>query len=63
MRTNSYVRSLVKIRAIMVCLAIAGIAGLVFCASDSVAEQLGQITTARTEIPPAPAVHLGELFR
>jgi hypothetical protein len=62
MKTNSCARSILKIRAIMVCLAIAGTAGLVFCASESVAAQLGQISALRTASPQPPPINLGALF-
>jgi hypothetical protein len=62
MKTNSYARRILKIRAIMACLAIAGITGVVFCASESLAAQLGQITISQTEIPSAPPLDLGAVF-
>jgi hypothetical protein len=62
MKTNSYARGILKIRAIVVCLAIAGIAVIVFSASESLAAQLGQITACQTESPQPPPVNLGALF-
>jgi hypothetical protein len=62
MNTNSYARVVVTIKAIVICLAIIGIAGFMFCASETLASQLGQITAPCTECPQPPPMDLVALF-
>jgi hypothetical protein len=62
MKTNPVARYLVRIRIIMVCVAIAAIAGLELYVGASVAAQMGQTTACHTQGPQAPNVDLSDLM-
>jgi hypothetical protein len=62
MKTNPVARFLVRVRAIMVCVAIAAIAGLEWQVGASVAARINQTATCRTEGPQVPNVNLSELM-
>jgi hypothetical protein len=59
MKTNPVARYLVRIRIIMVCVAIAG---LELYVGASVAAQMGQVTGCRTQGAQAPNVNISDLM-
>ena len=62
MKTNPSARYLVKIRVIMVCVALAAIVGLEFYMGTSLAARIGQTTARQNEGPQAPNVDISDLF-
>ena len=62
MKTNPAARYLVRIRVIMVCAAIAGIAATEFVVSQSLAARINQTAVRQTEGPQAPNVSLSDLM-
>jgi len=62
MKTNPAVRSLVRIRFIMLCMVFAAIVGLEFHLGASFAARIGQITALQTDSPVAPNMDLGNLM-
>jgi hypothetical protein len=62
MKTNAAARSLLRIRAIALCLALVGMAGTAFTSGGFLAARFGQNTVCRTDCPPMPNVNLGELM-
>jgi hypothetical protein len=61
-KTDPSARYLVAIRFIMVCTAIAFIAGTEFVVSRSLATRINQTTARQTEAPQAPNVSLSDLM-
>ena len=62
MKTNSWMRFIVRIRVIVVCAALAAIVGLEFSASESLAARIGQTTARQTDSPAAPNVSISDLM-
>jgi hypothetical protein len=58
MKIKPEARRLVRIRAILHCLAIAALVGTWFCLGESLAARIGQTTGARTVGPPVPNVNV-----
>ena len=62
MKTNASGRDLVRIRAIMLCAALAAIVGLELAVSESLAARIGTITTRQTDGPQAPSVGIADMM-
>jgi hypothetical protein len=62
MKTNSWVRFIVRIRVIMVCAALAAVVGLEFSVSESLAARIGQSSSRQTDSPAAPNVSISDLM-
>jgi hypothetical protein len=62
MKTNSLARSILRIRAIVLCLAIVGLAVAEVGFGESLAARFGQTTAAQTEAPQASSQGLGDLM-
>jgi hypothetical protein len=62
MKTNASARYLVRIRVIMVCAALAAIAGLELSLSESLAARIGQTAARQTDSPQAPSVSVADLM-
>ena len=58
MKTNPSARHLVRIRVMMVCVALAAIVGLEFYLGAFLAARIGQTTARQTDSPAAPNVSL-----
>jgi hypothetical protein len=58
MKIKRQARRLVRIRAILHCVAIAALVGMWLCVGESLASRVGQTTGARTVGPPVPNVNL-----
>jgi len=62
MRTNSSAGHLVRIRAIMLCAALAAIVGLEVYLGESLAARMGHTTAPQTDGPQAPNVSISDLM-
>ena len=62
MKTNPALRSLVKLRVILGCAALAAIVGLELYFGAAFAARIGQTTTLQTDGPPVPNMDLGDLM-
>ena len=62
MKTNSFVRSILRIRVTVLCLAIVGLVVVEIGFGESLAFRYGQYTAARTQAPQAPSLSLGDLM-
>ena len=62
MKTNSFARGILRIRAIVICLCIVGMVGVSFCLSESLAARIGQTTARQTDSPAAPNVSLSDMM-
>jgi hypothetical protein len=62
MKMNRSAVWLVRIRGIMLSLALVGIAGIVFCFGESLAMRFGQTTTFLTGGAQVPNVNAGDLL-
>jgi len=62
MKTNSWVRFIVRIRVIVVCAALAAIGGLEFSSSESLAARISQTAACKTDSPAAPNVGISDLM-
>ena len=62
MKTNSFARRLLRIRAIALALAIVGLVGVEVGLGASLAARFGQSTAAQAEAPQAPSMGLGDLM-
>jgi hypothetical protein len=62
MKINASARYLVRIRVIIICLAIAAVAGIEFWVGESLAARIGQTTALQTDSPPAPNVSISDLM-
>ena len=62
MKTNRSALWIVRIRGIMLGLALVGMVGIAFCFGESLAVRFGQTTAPQTEGAPAPTVNLGDLM-
>ena len=62
MKTNRSAVWIVKIRGIMLSVALVGIAGVAFCFGESLVVRFGQTTAFQTETAQAPNANLGDLL-
>jgi len=62
MKTNRAARTILKIRFIVLCVAIVGMAGLGFTLGKSSAVRVGQTTALQCQGPQAPNMNLGDLM-
>lgn len=62
MKTNRSAIWIVRIRGIMVGLALVGMVGVAFGLGESLAVRFGQTTAAQTEGAQAPNVNIGDLM-
>jgi hypothetical protein len=62
MKTNSFARSTLRIRAMVLCLAIVGLAVAEVGFGESLAARYGDYTAAQTEAPQASSQGLGDLM-
>ena len=62
METNRSALWIVRLRGIVLGLALLGMVGAAFGLGASLAARFGQTTTAQTETAPAPNVNLGDLL-
>jgi hypothetical protein len=62
MKTNLSAPRLVRIRVIILCLAIAGMAGVELRLGEFLAARLGQTTARQTDSPAAPNVSISDLM-
>ena len=62
MKINAFARGILKIRAIVLGLAIVGMVGVEFGLGESFAARFGQQTAAQTECPQAPSLSFGDLM-
>ncbi len=62
MKTKRSARWLVRIRGIMLGLALVGMVGGAFWFSEYLAKRVGQVTAAQSDTPPVPNVSLGDLM-
>ena len=60
MKTNRFARSILKIRVVLFCLAVVGMAGVGFSLGESLTVRLGQTTAPQTEVPQAPSGSLAD---
>ena len=60
MKTNRFARPIVKIRVVVFCLAVVGIAGIGFRLGDFMKERYGQTPVCVFETPQAPNLSLAE---
>jgi hypothetical protein len=62
MKTKPVARGILKIRAIVLCLAIVGVAGVEFWACESLTTRLGQATAFQSEGSQVPHLGLNDLM-
>ena len=62
MKTNSFVRSILRVRVTVLCLAIVGLVVAEVGFGQSLAARFGQYTAAQTQSPQAPSLSLGDLM-
>jgi hypothetical protein len=62
MKTNASVRYLVRLRAIMLCAALAALVGLELSLSQSLAARIGQTTSRQTDSPLTPNVCISDMM-
>ena len=62
MKTNRSARCMVKIRGIVICLALVGMVGVAFWSGEALAARFGQITVPQSEFPPLPHASLADLM-
>jgi hypothetical protein len=62
MKTNSFVRGILRIRAIVLCLAIVGLVVVEVGFGQSLAARFGQYTAAQTQASQAPSLSIGDLM-
>ena len=62
MKTNSFVRSILRLRVNVLCLAIVGLVVAEVGFGQSLAMQVGQTTARRTDSPAAPNVSISDLM-
>jgi hypothetical protein len=62
MKTNSFARGILKIRVIVLCLAIVGLALAEVGLGESLVARYGQYTAAQTQASQAPNLSLGDLM-
>lgn len=62
MKTNRSARRIVRVRSIMICLALVGMVGGAFWSGQSLAMRVGQTAAPQTESAPAPNWGLSDLI-
>ena len=62
MKTNPSARRILKIRGIVMCLALVGMVGIAFWLGQTLATRVGQTTPPQTEGPQAPNSSLADLL-
>ena len=62
MKTNAFLRQVVRTQGIMLCLALVALVGLELYVGDTLAARIGIPTGRQTEAMPAPNVDLGALM-
>jgi hypothetical protein len=62
MKTNSAARWLVRIRGIVICLALVGMVGGAFSLGESLAVRVGRTTARHTDSPAVPSVSIADLM-
>ena len=62
MKTNSFARSILKVRGIMLGLAIFGMVAAELGLGESFATRLGQTTARQSECPQVPSLSFGDLM-
>ncbi len=60
MKTNPFARGILRIRAIVLCLGVVGMAGVGLSMGSSVSTRLGQTAVVRTAVPQVPNVSLAQ---
>ena len=62
MKTNSFARSILRIRVTVLCLAIVGLVVAEVGLGQSLAARFGQYTAAQTQAQQAPILSIGDLM-
>jgi len=62
MKTNSFVRSILRVRVTVLCLAIVGLVVAEVEFGQSLAARFGQYTAATTQAQQAPSPSLGDMM-
>jgi len=62
MKTNSFVRSVLRVRVTVLCLAIVGLVVAEVGFGQSLAARIGQTTTRQTGSPATPSVSISDLM-
>jgi hypothetical protein len=63
MKTNPLARRFVRIRGIMLCVALLGMVGMAFLAGQTLAQRVGYNTmVAQNQMPPAPAGSFADMM-
>ena len=62
MKTNASAGYLARIRAMMLCAALAALVGLEFSVSESLAARIGQSTARQTDSPAAANFSISDLM-
>jgi hypothetical protein len=62
MKTNRSTRRIVRIRNIVLGVALIAMTGIMFWSSQCLAARVGQVAVPQTECQPAPNVDLGALM-
>jgi hypothetical protein len=62
MKTNRSAGWIVRIRVLLVCLALVAIAGIEFGVSQSLADRIGQVSAHQTDGPQLPSVSLSDVL-
>ena len=62
MKTNSFVRSILRIRVTVLCLAIVGLVVAEVGFGRSLAARIGQTTARQTDSPAAPSVSISDFM-
>jgi hypothetical protein len=62
MKTNPSARWFVRIRGIVICLALVGMVGVALSLGESLAARVGQTTARQTDSPAAPNVSISDLM-
>ena len=62
MKTNSFARNILRIRAIVLALALVGLVGVEVGLGASLAARCGQNTAAQTQAPQAPSLSIGDFM-
>ncbi len=62
MKTNSFVRGILRIRVTLLCLAIVGLVVAEIGFGESLASRCGQYTARQTDSPAAPSVSISDLM-
>jgi hypothetical protein len=62
MKTNSAARWVVKIRGIVICLALVTLVGVAFVLGESLGARVGPTTARQTNTPAAPKMSISDLM-